>query len=456
MPASILIVDDEKNAREGSAQFLESVFGKEALFVESAEDGSVALSKMAEASFDIVVTDIRMPHIDGMELLQRIHEKYPSTEVVVLTGHGTIEMAVDAMRHGATDYLQKPINLDELELVVRRILEQRNLLSENEYLRTKLYEHDGLRDLIGASEAMKRLFGEIQKIAPTRATVLITGESGTGKELVAEAIHHLSTRPEQPLIKVNCSALNENLLESELFGHERGSFTGAIRQRKGRFELADKGTIFLDEIGELSLDVQVKLLRILEAKEFERVGGNRTIRVDTRLLFATNADLKAKVEKGAFREDFYFRLKVVVLHIPPLRERREDIPPLVDYFLHRFCQENGKALINIGPDALQAMLRYEWPGNVRELRNLIEHLVLLSDGREIGAVDLRELTRIEIPDEGISIPVGTPLAQVEKEYILRTLDQCKGNRTRASQVLGIGRRTLIRKLAEYGVGVSEE
>jgi DNA-binding NtrC family response regulator len=456
MLASILVADDEKNSREGCAQFLVSAFGADTVQVEVAEDGLSALKKIGESTFDLLITDIRMPYVDGMELLKRSREKQPSTEVIVLTGHGTIEMAVEAMRLGATDYLQKPVNLDELELVVRRILDQRNLLSENEYLRAKLRERGGFREMVGASDAMKRVFEEVQKIAPTKATVLITGESGTGKELIAEAIHHLSPRKEQPLIKVNCSALNENLLESELFGHERGAFTGAIRQRKGRFELADKGTIFLDEIGELSLDVQVKLLRILEAKEFERVGGNRTIRVDTRLIFATNADLKKKVEHGAFREDFYYRLKVVTLHIPALRERREDIPPLVDYFIRQFSEENGKPPIAITLDAMKALEGYDWPGNVRELRNLIEHLVLLNDGREIKPGDLREFTHIDLPEEGVNIPLGTPLAEVEKEFILRTLEQCGGNRTRAAQTLGIGRRTMIRKLAEYGMGASEE
>ncbi len=455
MPASILVVDDEKNAREGYAELLTSAFGPDTVQVEMAEDGLVAAKKLSERSFDLMVTDIRMPHIDGMELLKTAREKYSNTDVVVLTGHGTIEMAVEAMRLGAVDYLQKPVNLDELELVVRRILEQRKLLSENEYLRAKLRERNGYRDFIGVSDSMRKVFDEIQKIAPTKATVLITGESGTGKELIAEAIHSLSTRKDQPLIKVNCSALNANLLESELFGHERGAFTGAVRQRKGRFELADKGTIFLDEIGELTLDVQVKLLRVLEQREFERVGGNQTLRVDTRILFATNADLKKKVEEGTFREDFYFRLKVVTLHIPPLRERREDIPPLVDYFIHQFSQENGKQPVEISSEALQILQDYDWPGNVRELRNLIEHLVLLNDGKPVQPSELREFGQLTNEEKGIEIPFGTPLASVEREYILRTLDWFGGNRTQAAQKLGIGRRTLIRKLHEYGVLAGE-
>ena len=454
MTASILVVDDEKNAREGYAELLTSTFGSELVQVEMAEDGLVAARKLAERSFDLMITDIRMPHVDGMELLKTAREKYPNTDVVVLTGHGTIEMAVEAMRLGAVDYLQKPVNLDELELVVRRILEQRKLLSENEYLRAKLRERNGYRDFIGVSDSMRKIFEEIQKIAPTKATVLITGESGTGKELIAEAIHGLSTRKGE-LIKVNCSALNPNLLESELFGHERGAFTGAVRQRKGRFELADKGTIFLDEIGELTLDIQVKLLRVLEQREFERVGGNQTLRVDTRMLFATNADLKKKVEEGAFREDFYFRLKVVTLHIPPLRERREDIPPLVDYFVRQFAQENGKTPLEISPEALQILLDYSWPGNVRELRNLIEHLVLLNDGKPVQPSELRDFGQLAIERKGIEIPLGTPLASVEREYILRTLDWFGGNRTQAAQKLGIGRRTLIRKLHEYGVIAGE-
>lgn len=456
MGASLLIVDDEKNAREGCAQFLDGVFGSDFLTVDLAEDGLSALKKLGDTAYDVVITDIRMPYLDGLELLKRIKEKQPTTEVVVLTGHGTIETAVEAMRKGAADYLQKPINLDELELVVRRLLDQRKIQSENEYLRAKLKERGGFHEMVGASPSMKKMFDEIQKIAPTRATVLITGESGTGKELVAEAIHHMSARKDESLIKVNCSALNENLLESELFGHERGAFTGAVRQRKGRFELADKGTLFLDEIGELSLDVQVKLLRVLEKKEFERVGGNRTIKVDTRILFATNADLKKKVDEGKFREDFYFRLSVVTLHIPPLRERKEDIRPLCEFFIRQFCEENGKRIMTLSKDSIVALERYDWPGNVRELRNLIEHIVLLKEGPELTAADLREFNRFHAPEQGIEIPIGKSLADVEKEFILKTLEHCKQNRTHAAQTLGIGRRTLIRKLQEYGIGSVDE
>ncbi|MCA9410504.1 MAG: sigma-54-dependent Fis family transcriptional regulator [Candidatus Omnitrophica bacterium] len=452
MVASILVVDDEKNAREGLAQALDGSFGKDAINVETAEDGMAAMRRLSEKAFDLMIADIKMPNLDGMELLKRSREKQPTLEVLMLTGHGTIEMAVEAMRLGAKDYLQKPVNLDELELVVRRILDQQKLLSENEYLRTKLREKNGYQELIGSSPAMKKLFEKIEQVAVTKATVLITGESGTGKELVAEAIHHLSPRKDQPLVKVNCSALNENLLESELFGHERGAFTGAIRQRKGRFELADKGTIFLDEIGELSLDVQVKLLRILEEKEFERVGGNQTIRVDTRLIFATNADLEEKVKEGAFREDFYFRLKVVTLHNPPLRERKEDVRPLAEYFVRQFSLENGKKPMEIEESAIEVMKNYDWPGNVRELRNLIEHMVLLRDDSPITATDLRDYLNVASPSEGVSLPMGVPLADVEKEYILKTLEAHEGNRTRAAESLGIGRRTLIRKLADYGLG----
>jgi DNA-binding NtrC family response regulator len=456
MAASILVVDDEKNAREGLDQALTGTFGKDSLFVETASDGLEAIRKMSDSAFDLVIADIKMPNMDGMELLKRIRENQPATQVVMLTGHGAVETAVEAMRLGATDYLQKPVNLDELELVVRRILDERKLLSENEYLRAKLREGGGFRELVGASQAMKSLFERIEQIAATKATVLITGESGTGKELVAEALHYLSPRQDQPLIKVNCSALNENLLESELFGHERGAFTGAVRQRKGRFELADKGTLFLDEIGELSPDIQVKLLRILEEKEFERVGGNRTIRVDTRLLFATNADLEKKVRDGKFREDFYFRLKVITLHIAPLRERREDIRPLCDFFIRQFSQENGLPPITLAADAESVMENYDWPGNVRELRNLIEHLVLLKNGKEIAIEDLREHLHVDSPEEGILIPVGATLADVEKKYILGTLEAHKGNRTHAAKALDIGRRTLIRKLNEYGVIGGEE
>lgn len=456
MAATILVVDDEKNAREGLQEALQSTFGKDNVQVDAAEDGLEALRKLSDCAYDLMITDMKMPNMDGMELIKRCREKQPTTQIIVLTGFGTVETAVEAMRQGATDYLQKPVNLDELELVVRRILEERKYISENEYLRAKLRESNGYRDLIGVSKVMKDLFAKIEQIAVTKATVLITGENGTGKELVAEAIHYLSPRKDQPLIKVNCSALNENLLESELFGHERGAFTGAVRQKKGRFELADKGTLFLDEIGDLSLDVQVKLLRILEEKEFERVGGTRTIKVDTRLIFATNADLEKKVREGTFREDFYFRLKVVTLHVPPLRERKEDIEPLAEFFIRQFSQENGVRPITLTPAALEAMRSYNWPGNVRELRNLIEHLVVTRPGQTIDASDLSEHIRVERPDDGIHLPLGLPLEQVEKEYILKTLDSVGGNRTRAAKVLNIGRRTLIRKLNEYGlIGASQ-
>ena len=456
MVASILVVDDERNAREGLVQALGASFGSDAIHVDMAENGLEAMKKLTDSAYDLMIADIKMPQMDGMELLKRSREKQPTTQVVVLTGFGTIEMAVEAMRLGATDYLQKPVNLDELELVVRRILDERRLLSENEYLRAKLRERDGYRDLIGVSPAMRNLFEKVQQVATTKATVLITGESGTGKELVAEAIHHLSPRNDHPLVKVNCSALNENLLESELFGHERGAFTGAIRQRKGRFELADKGTLFLDEIGDLSPDVQVKLLRILEEKEFERVGGNRTIRVDTRLLFATNVDLESKVKEGSFREDFYFRLKVVTLHIPPLRERKEDIESLERFFINQFSRENSVPPISFTEAAQESLRSYEWPGNVRELRNLIEHLVLMKPGKRIDTSDLKDHIRMDIPGDGIEVPLGTPLAEVEKRYILETLKNFDGNRTRAAKSLNIGRRTLIRKLNEYGLGSSDD
>jgi DNA-binding NtrC family response regulator len=451
MVASILIVDDEKNAREGLEQALSATFGEDSLHIDTAGDGLAAVKKLSDTAYDLIISDIKMPNLDGMELLKRCREKQPSANVVMLTGFGTIEMAVEAMRLGATDYLQKPVNLDELELVVKRILEERKFLSENEYLRAKLRESNGYRELVGASKAMKNLFERIQQIAATKATVLITGENGTGKELVAEALHHLSPRKDQSLIKVNCSALNENLLESELFGHERGAFTGAIRQKKGRFELADKGTLFLDEIGDLSLDVQVKLLRILEEKEFERVGGTRTLKVDTRLLFATNADLEKKVKEGTFREDFYFRLKVVTLHVPPLRDRREDVRPLADFFIRQFSQENGVQPITLTEKAYAILKDYDWPGNVRELRNLIEHLVVINPSRELDAREIQEHLRLEDQTEGLILPLGRPLAEVEKNYILQTLESLGGNRTHTAESLGIGRRTLIRKLHEYGV-----
>jgi DNA-binding NtrC family response regulator len=372
-------------------------------------------------------------------------------------------MAVEAMRHGAYNYLTKPVNLDELEVVVEQLLEKKRIELENEYHREQEQKKEGFEGIIGQSPAMQRLIGQIRQIAPSKANVLITGETGTGKELVARAIHRISPRSQNIFVPIHCAALSENLLESELFGHERGAFTGALKQRKGRFELADKGTIFLDEISEISQTIQVKLLRVLQEREFERVGGTETISVDIRVLAATNVDLQKKVEEGTFREDLYYRLKVVTLNVPPLRERLEDIPVLVEYFADRFARENGKGKMIISPELIEIFKVYPWHGNIRELQGVMESMVILAPDNKLVKEGIPYEIREQAGDLKSTesspptlITGDTTLADIEKQVILETLEKYGGNRTRTAEVLGIGRRTLIRKLHEYGVSKTAE
>jgi len=447
----LLIVDDEKNTREGLRQALEN----EERTVFTAPDGREALDLIQERAFDLVITDLRMPRIDGLELLEEIKRRSPDTEVILLTGFGTIEDAVAAMRKGARGFIRKPVNLDELEIEVSKVLQQKHLVLENEYLKAQLKERFGLDNMVGKSQPMMKVFEVVQQIAPTKSTVLITGETGTGKELVAYAIHANSNRKEKLFQPVNCAALPESLLESELFGHERGAFTGAVKQKKGYFEVADRGTLFLDEIGEINLAVQVKLLRILEQRQFERVGGTNTLTVDVRLVAATNADLEQMVRDGRFREDLYYRLKVVTIHLPPLRDRREDIPLLAETFLRQFAEENHKGSMRFEPETLQRLKEGDWPGNVRELRHAIEQMVVLSRSSVLAPKDLPGKYQTEPVRDTIEIPQGYTLKSVEKKIILETLRRHGGNRTRTAEALGIGRRTLIRKLQEYGVAEEE-
>ncbi|GHT75715.1 acetoacetate metabolism regulatory protein AtoC [Spirochaetia bacterium] len=391
--------------------------------------------------------DLRMPGLSGEELLKRILAATPGMPVIVLTGHGTVDNAVKAMRDGAYHFLTKPPDLKLLSLMVKRALANRELALRNHRLEEELEHKKQFETMIGTSVAMHRVFDIISRAAPARASVLITGESGVGKELVADAIHELSPRKGKPLIKVHCAALSASLLESELFGHEKGAFTGAASRLRGRFELAHEGTLFLDEIGEIDQNLQIKLLRVLQEKKFERVGGEDTIETDVRIVAATNKDLKAEIEKGTFREDLYFRLNVVNIHVPPLRERKEDLPLLITSFLKEFAAENGKPVEAVDDKARAALYAYDWPGNVRELRNCIESAVVMSKGPVIAEGDLPPTIRNNRDDGWIRIPLGSTLEDAERIIIRDTVSSLKGNKSKAAEVLAIGRKTLHRKLA---------
>jgi DNA-binding NtrC family response regulator len=451
MKFKLLIVDDEKNIREGLAAALE-MDGHEAI---TAADGTEGWKLFGKGDIDLVITDLRMPGMSGEELLRHIGTESPGLPVIVLTGHGTVENAVAAMRDGAYDFLTKPVNLNRLSLLVKRALQNRELVLKHRRMEEDLEHRKQFETIIGTSAPMRRVFDTISRAAPTKASILITGESGVGKELVADAIHELSPRKGKPFIKVHCAALAASLLESELFGHEKGAFTGAVARRRGRFELAHEGTLFLDEIGEIDQNIQIKLLRVLQEKKFERLGGEETIETDVRIVAATNKDLKAEIEKGNFREDLYYRLNVVNIHVPPLRERKDDLPLLITAFLREFAEENGKTVEGIAPKARSILYAYDWPGNVRELRNCMESALVMAKGSTITEDDLPPTLR-QGSDEGwIRIPLGTTLEESEKIIIRDTLFSLKGNKSRASETLGIGRKTLHRKLAEWGDNSAE-
>ena len=446
--ASLLIADDEKNIRSG----LELAFEDEGYTVVTAADGKEAWEKLQKNAIDLVITDLRMPEMDGYELLKRISAAYPTLPVIVLTGHGTIETAVETMRDGAVDFFTKPVDIDKLSLVVKKTISASSLAEQNRKLAEeieKLRKQQGYGKIIGKSGKIAALMQTVSQVAPTRATVLITGESGTGKELVADAIQSLSTRSDKPFIKVHCASLSQSLLEDELFGHEKGAFTGAVAQKKGRFELADTGTLFLDEIGEIDAATQVKLLRVLQERQFERVGGEKTLTVDVRVICATNRDLRKEVELGNFREDLYYRLNVVHVEVPPLRERKEDIELLSASFLSTFNREDGRKIEGFTPAARKAMFSYSWPGNVRELRNTVEAAVVLSRSNVIDIDDLPPQLRETSGESTISFSLPITMEEAEKGLILETISFCKGNKTKAADLLGIGRKTLHRKLAQY-------
>ena len=444
-PMTILIADDEKNIREG----LSKVLQLGGYVPQMAASGSEALRVLESRAVDLVISDLRMPGLSGEQLLKRVVASYPAIPVIILTGHGTIESAVTAMRDGAYDFLTKPVNLDHLELLVKRALSRRQLVLENLELQRELERRSSSHKLVTASPPMKKAFEMVEQVAPSRASVLITGESGVGKELVASAIHSLSPRRGSKFVRVHCAALTETLLESELFGHERGAFTGAVSRRRGRFELADGGTILLDEIGEISQNIQIKLLRILQERAFERVGGEETLHVDVRVIAATNRDLKEEIERGRFREDLYYRLNVVHIHVPPLRERQADIALLAAGFLKEFAAENGKDLVGIKPAALTALRRYSWPGNVRELQNSMESAVVMARGSAIELHDLPPAVRSAEDEPAIRLLLGSTLDQGERAIIRATLSHQQGNKSRTAEVLGISRKTLHRKMREY-------
>lgn len=442
----VLVVDDEPNARSA----LSEILAEEGFAVETAADGFKALARYEELGADVVLTDLKMPGMDGVELMGKLREKDPELQVIVMTAFGAIETAVAAMQSGAAHYLTKPLNADELVLVVKRALATSELRREATTLKSQLTERYRFENIIGNAPEMQEVFKSIAQVAPSRATVLIGGESGTGKELVAAAIHHRSPRKDKPFIRLHCAALAESLLESELFGHERGAFTGADRRREGRFEQADGGTLFLDEIGDITPSTQVKLLRVLQERQLERVGGNQTLDVDVRVIAATNRDLKQLVAEGKFREDLYYRLNVISIQLPPLRRRRTDVPALAAFFLEKYSRENGKQIEGFTEAALGRIDAYAWPGNVRELENVVERAVVLAEGGLIDAKQLpAELIPSTAPEAKLRIP-GSSMDEIEKFAILATLEACGGSTSRAAEVLGISVRKIQYRLHEYG------
>ena len=443
----ILVVDDEPAQRELVCGFLRKQ-GLEAIPAESGEQG---LEIFRQQPFDLLLTDQKMPKLSGLDLLKSVRAINPETSVIVMTAYGKIESAVAAIKEGATDYLTKPLNLDELLHKIEQVRERHRLYVENRELREALQGRHRIEGVLGESGQMLEVTSLVRRVAPSEATVLIRGESGTGKELIAKAIHYASPRAGAPLIRVNCAALPETLLESELFGHEKGAFTGAVAKRKGRFELADRGSLFLDEIGDLPLPLQAKLLRVLQEREFERVGSSLPIRVDVRILAATHRDLEGLLKTGQFREDLYFRLNVVTILLPPLRERRQDLPLLMDHFLKLFAEKNRKTIRGFTQDARQALLRYDYPGNVRELENIIERAVVLTRDEVIGREDLP----LSVPEaeegKGGEITLTAATEGTERRMIREALARSGGVQTRAAELLGIGERALRYKLKKYGL-----
>jgi DNA-binding NtrC family response regulator len=455
-PGFILVVDDEPGMRRMVSRALE----REGHRVRTASTGAEALEAAAAGGVDLVVSDIVMEPMNGLDLLGKLREKDPALPVVMITAHATVESAVEAMKRGAIDYLVKPFAVAELAMVVAKALERVRLLDERAVLREEIARHYDFEGIVGQSPLMRRVFEVSASVSRTNAGVLLTGESGTGKELIARSIHFNGARKNGPFVVLNCGAVPEGVLESELFGHEKGAFTGAYRQRKGRFELAHEGTLFIDEVGELSPSSQVRLLRVLQEREFERVGGDETVRVDVRIIAATNKNLEEEVRGSRFREDLFYRLNVVEVPVPPLRERREDIEPLARYFLQRYVRETGKPIASISPLAMEILRRYDWPGNVRELENAMERAVVLSRTDVIQPSDLpigisgERRSALELPADEMSLP--EMLDDLERQIILRTLDGVGGSQTRAAKLLGVARTTLRYKMEKYGLVGTEE
>jgi len=437
----LLIVDDELSVRDSLAKW----FSEEGYEVATAESASEALTRVAEQTFDVALVDIKMRGTDGIELQRRLHEIYPDMLVIIMTGYASVETAIAALKNGAYDYVNKPLDPDEIAHLIAKAMAHRQTQQENIRLKENIADLTHPADLIGQSAAMKHIFEAIETVSPTDATVLITGESGTGKELAARAIHAGSNRRFHPMVVIHCGALTESLLESELFGHEKGAFTGAQYRKKGKFEIAEGGTVFLDEIGDISLKTQTDLLRVLQEREIVRVGGNQTIKVDFRIIAATNKDLEKLIEEGKFRPDLYYRLNVFHIELPALRERREDIPPLVDHFVRKFNKEMNKKITRITTGAMSLLQQYPWPGNVRELENAVERAMVVAQEPDIREQDFTLKSR-----NGVSVNGPRSLDDVEKDHILRVLEDCGGNQTRASEILGIDRVTLHHKLKRYG------
>ena len=444
----ILVVDDDSYVREST----EEILRRKGYQVDTSANGKDALVLLDEADFDLILSDIKMPEMDGIELLAAAKGKYPDIHVIMMTAFGSVDNAVEAMRKGAYDYIQKgSADPTEIELVVERALKYQDSQRENNRLRSELQDKYSFNNMIGKAHNMEQVFDLIDTVADSRATVLVTGESGTGKELVARALHYNSSRRSAPFIRLNCAALPKDLMESELFGHEKGAFTGAIKQTRGRFEMADGGTLLLDEISEIDPALQAKLLRVLQEREFERIGSTQTIKVDVRIVATTNRDLQKEVKAGNFREDLYYRLNVIEMGLPPLRERKEDIPALVQNFVAKYNEENGKRVTGVADDTLDALLAYDWPGNIRELENYTERAVVVARGEALAPDDYpqRLTSGPQGRDDG-GIHVGMTVHEMERRLIMKTLESCQGNRTEAAGMLGISTRTLRNKLHEYG------
>ena len=446
----ILIVDDEANARAALSEILRD----EGYATETAADGFKALGKLEDFIPDVILTDLKMPGLDGIAFMEKARAAAPGAVFVVMTAFGTIQSAVAAVKKGAENYLTKPLDFEALAAVVERAMEKARLLQETRQLRDRLRERNAFGHIVSSDPTMQQVLDLVAQVGPSRASVLITGESGTGKELIAEAIHAASPRAQKPFVRLHCAALAESLLESELFGHERGAFTGAIARREGRFKQADGGTLFLDEIGEIPGGTQVKLLRFLQERTFERVGGNETLKVDVRVIAATNRDLQAEIKRGAFREDLFYRLNVVAVELPPLRERKGDVPALASFFLRRYASENGRSIEGFADDALSRLTSYAWPGNVRELENVIERAVVLCNEARVEA---KHLPPALVPqaDRGGPPPVpGTTIHDLERYAILKTLEACGGSTSKAAMILGVSTRKIQYKLHEYGSTLS--